>query len=77
MHSHVERLVAEALTLPSAARAELAHRLIESLHEGGDSQVETTGLAEALHRLDEIERGVVAPISADELFGRVRQRLTR
>jgi putative addiction module component (TIGR02574 family) len=77
MDSHVERLVAEALSLPTAKRAELAHRLIQSLDKdedaGGDA--DAAGHAEALRRLDAIDRGVVQPISEDELFRRVRQRL--
>jgi putative addiction module component (TIGR02574 family) len=77
MDSHVERLAAEALTLPTAERAELAHRLIESLDEDVDVEAGAAGHAEALRRLDEIDRGVVQPISADELFRRVRQRLAK
>jgi len=76
MDSHVEQVAAEALALPTADRAELAHRLIASLDPATDAEVEDrTGHAEALRRLDEIDRGVVTPISADELFRRVRQRL--
>ena len=76
MDSHSERLAAEALALPTTERAELAHRLITSLDVATDADFgDRAGHAEALRRLDEIERGAVAPISADELFRRVRQRL--
>lgn len=78
MDSHVERLAAEVLSLPTTDRAELAHRLIESLDEEDDTlETSPRGHAEALRRLDEINRGVVEPISSDELFRRVRQRLAR
>jgi putative addiction module component (TIGR02574 family) len=77
MDSHVDRLAAEALTLPTADRAELAHRLIESLDEDVTLDAGALGYAEALRRLDEIDRGIVQPISADELFHRVRRRLAK
>jgi putative addiction module component (TIGR02574 family) len=77
MDSHVERVAAEALSLPTAARAELAHRLIGSLDEDQSPDAGAAGHAEALRRLDEVDRGVVEPISSDELFRRVRQRLAR
>jgi putative addiction module component (TIGR02574 family) len=77
MDAHVERLAAEALTLPIADRAELAHRLIQSLDEAEQAEAAVAGHAEALRRLDEIDRGVVQPISADELFARVRRRVAK
>jgi putative addiction module component (TIGR02574 family) len=77
MDSRVERLASEALTLPTAERAQLAHRLIESLDEDVDVEAFAAGHAEALRRLDEIDRGVVQPIAADELFRRVQQRLAK
>jgi putative addiction module component (TIGR02574 family) len=77
MDSRVERLAAELLSLPTTDRAELAHRLIESLDEDGNAEADDAGHAEALRRLDEINRGVVQPISGDELFRRVRQRLAK
>ncbi|MCC6553925.1 MAG: addiction module protein [Polyangiaceae bacterium] len=77
MDSRVERLTSEAHSLSTTERAELAHRLLESLDDGADEGVEAACHAEALRRLDEIERGVVEPIGADELFRRVRQRLAR
>ncbi|MBK8256780.1 MAG: addiction module protein [Polyangiaceae bacterium] len=76
MSAHAERLTLEALALPASQRAELAHQLIASLHEGTTvAQAEGMGSAEASRRLGEIERGEVQPISQEELFARVRQRL--
>ncbi len=77
MDSHVERLAAEVLALPPTDRAELAHRLIGSLDEDEGLDAGGAGHSEALRRLDEIDRGMVEPISSDELFRRVRQRLAR
>ena len=77
MDVHGEQLAEEVLSLPAADRAELAHRLISSLDEAEDVEADAAGHAEALRRLGEINRGEVEPISADELFRRVRQRLAR
>jgi putative addiction module component (TIGR02574 family) len=77
MDLHGEKLAEEALSLPTADRAELAHRLISSLDAAEDVEADAAGHAEALRRLGEINRGEVEPISADELFRRVRRRLAR
>ena len=75
MDSRAERLVQEVLSLPTSERAELAHRLIESLDQPEADDATLSGHAEALRRLEEIDRGIVEPISGDELFRRVQQRL--
>jgi putative addiction module component (TIGR02574 family) len=72
MNQHAEQLTAEVLSLSTTDRAELAHRLIESLDV--DEQLDAGGYAEARSRLDDIERGIVEPIPADELFRRVQRR---
>lgn len=77
MDSRVERLTVEVLSLPTADRAELARRIIESLDDNKSFETGAASHAEALRRLDEIDRGIVEPISSDELFRRVRQRLAR
>ena len=75
MDSRAERLMQEVLSLPTRERAELTHRLIESLDPPEVDDPTSTAHDEALRRLDEIDRGAVEPISGDELFRRVRQRL--
>ena len=77
MNAHVERLAEEALALPTTARADLARRLLESLDEESQDNAETAGLAQAVARSEEIDRGVVEPVPADELFRRVRARFAR
>lgn len=81
MSAPAEKLAREALALSARERAELAHRLIASLDESADASAtaaaEAAGKAEALRRLGEIERGEVQPISQDELWRRVRGRLSR
>jgi hypothetical protein len=57
-------------------RVRAGEHVVVSLDPGADVEADDrAGHAEALRRLDEIDRGVVTPISADELFRRVRQRL--
>ena len=68
----VERLALEALALPAAARAELAHRLLLSLDESHDDDAEAVALREALRRSDEIDRGVVHPVPRAEAVERLR-----
>ena len=77
MNAHVEQLTAEVLSLSTSDRAELAHRLIESLDADERVDADDVGYAEARSRLDEIDRGIVEPISADELFRRVQRRLAK
>lgn len=77
MDGQREKLEEAVLALPADARAELAHRLIASLDEGADADVEVAAQAEALRRSEEVDRGAVEPVPADELFRRVRARLSR
>jgi putative addiction module component (TIGR02574 family) len=57
-----KRVLAEALSLPTAARAALAAELIASLDEQVDPDAETAWSAEIRRRLDEIDSGAVRPI---------------
>ncbi len=79
MGAPAEKLALEAMALPAPERAELAHKLLVSLESDADADAEmdADGLAEAVRRLGEIERGEVKPIAEDELFRRVRSRLGR
>lgn len=73
----VAQLALDALALPASARAELAHRLLQSLDESHDEDAEAFALREALRRSDEIDRGVVRTIPAAEVMERLRARLRR
>jgi hypothetical protein len=73
----VERLALDALSLSTAERAELAHRLLLSLDESHDEEAEAAGVREALRRSDEIDRGVVRPVPLAEAVERLRTRLQR
>jgi hypothetical protein len=73
----VERVAVDALALPLAARAELAHRLLLSLDEAHDEDAEAVALREALRRNEEVERGLVQPVPVAEAMERLRAGLRR
>lgn len=79
MSASAEKIAREAMALSATERAELAHRLIISLDEDADASAtaDAASQAEAVRRLGEIERGEVQPIPHDELWRRVRNRLSR
>jgi putative addiction module component (TIGR02574 family) len=69
----VEQITADALSLPSEARALLADRLVESLDPAEDGYVRELWAAEALRRRDDVRSGRVKPIPGDEGLARVRR----
>ena len=71
----VEQIIKEALALPSAARALLAEKLVESLEFNVDETLQTLWTDEAKKCRDEVRRGRVPPISGEEALARVRQLL--
>jgi putative addiction module component (TIGR02574 family) len=73
----VEQIVAEALGLPSEARALLADRLVESLDPAEDGHVRQLWMEEALRRRDEVRSGRVPTIPAEQAFAQVRRALGR
>lgn len=63
----------EALDLPSKVRAELAHRLLESLDRPSESEAEAAWRDEAQRRAAELDSGAVRTVSAEELEARVQE----
>jgi hypothetical protein len=75
MATTIEQLAAQAMSLPSEARARLADLLVESL-EGDDlGQTEQLWLTEAKRRRDEVRTGRIKTISGDEALREVRDTL--
>lgn len=69
----IDELMREALTLDPQGRAHLAHRLLDSLDELSEAEVEQLWLAEAARRDAEIDAG--APTyPADEVLAKARAR---
>ncbi len=77
--SHVadpaSKLEAKALKLPPEERARLAERLISSLDQESDADSEELWIREADRRLEELESGAVAAISAERVMEKVRSAL--
>ena len=71
----IEQLTAELLSLPSASRALLADKLVESLEFDTDPTIQAVWVTEAKRRRDEIQDGSVQPISGEEALAQVRRLL--
>jgi len=68
----VDELRREALRLDHAARARLAHDLLDSLDDLSESEIEQLWLQEAVRRHDAIVAGEVETIPADEVVAQAR-----
>ena len=65
-------LEAEALELPAEDRARLAQKLLLSLDELSQKELEDAWLVEADNRARELDRGEVQPIPIDEVRRKAR-----
>ena len=70
METKFDEISSAALQLSVEERAQLAGRLLLSLDEPSESEVERLWLEEAEHRLKEFREGRVSGIPADEVFRR-------
>jgi len=68
-------LETEARKLPASDRAELAHRLIESLEGVGEGDFEEAWIEEAERRYAEYQKGLITAGDADAVFREARRRL--
>ncbi len=71
----IEQLTEQIMSLPSAARALLAEKIVESLEFDTDSTTQAAWVTEAKKRRDEIRSGEVQPISGEEALVQVRRLL--
>lgn len=71
----LKKLRSEALMLPEADRAELAHALVTSLDAPADADATEAWDKEIRHRLAEIDAGTAKLIDRDEFRRRMRERL--
>ena len=71
----IEQLTEELLSLPSASRALLADKLVESLEFDADSTIQAVWMTEAKRRRDEVRDGSVQPIPGEEALAQVRRLL--
>jgi hypothetical protein len=73
----IEQLTEELLALPSASRAILAEKLVESLEFDTDPTVQAVWLSEAKKRRDQVRNGSVQTIPGEEALSQVRRLLER
>ena len=69
----IEQLTEEILSLPSASRAILADKLVESLEFDTDSAIQSIWITEAKKRRDEVRDGSVQAIPGDRALAQVRR----
>ena len=69
-----EKLVSQALSLPSGSRAQLAEKIIESLE---NETIEKIWLSEAKKRRDEVRSGQVKPIEGEEVLRRIKNLINK
>lgn len=72
----IEKLKGEALQLAPEVRAYLARELLASLDTMSEDEIERLWLDEALHRDDDLDKGIAKAYPAQEVLRRVRSRLT-
>lgn len=77
MATTVEKLIEQAMTLPSESRAQLADLLVESLDASELGRIDRLWTAEAKRRRDEVRNGQVEAIPGDEALHDVREALGR
>lgn len=71
----LNKLLSEALLLPEAERAELAHALVKSLDAPDDAGALETWNKEILRRLVEIDASTAKLIDRDEFRRRMQARI--
>lgn len=71
----LDKLREEAMALPEADRAELAHSLVKSLDGAPDSNVMDEWDKEILRRLGEIDAGTAKMIDRQEFRRQMQKRL--
>ena len=72
MPATVNQLFEEALLLPTAYRANLAEKLVESIETDIDPRVESAHLQEIQRRRDEVSSGVARILPGEEVMAQAR-----
>lgn len=75
MSTRKDELEVEVLKLPVEARAELAHRLIESLEDADTGDFEAEWIKEAERRYAAYRAGVTKGRPGEEVFRQAKSRL--
>ena len=77
MGTYFDEIAAEAMKLPLRDRVRLAQRLVSSVEDQLEGDVETLWAAEAERRLAELRTGKVQGVEAGEAFRKAREALER
>jgi len=72
-----EKIEQELLALPRKERADIALRLIQSLDEGVEEDVDAYWKEELVRRSQEIDSGKAKLIPAEEVFKKARKRFPK
>ena len=71
------KVVNDALSLPPRSRAKLAEKLLESLDDPRQQEIDRSWAEEVEDRIDAYEKGSLKAIPGDEVFRRLRPRKKR
>jgi len=77
MEVRLDEIAADAMRLPLRDRVKLAQRLVSSLDDQVETDVEALWAAEAERRLNELRTGAIKGIDAAEAFRKAHEALQR
>ena len=77
MSTSFEEIASDAMKLPPRDRVRLAQRLVSSIDDQMEVDVESLWAAEAERRLEELRTGKVQGIEATEAFRKAHETLER
>jgi len=69
-----DRVIEEALSLPANLRLSLIEKLLESLNQTIDPEIDHLWAEEAERRILHVEEGKAQLISGEEVFARIREK---
>ena len=72
-----EKILAEALTLGTRERADVAAKLLASLDGEPEAEVEAAWAAEVAQRIDDIEAGRVELVPWEDVESRIEQKILK
>ncbi len=72
MIRNTARVVNDALSLPPRSRARLANKLLDSLAQPGQGEIDKLWAKEVEDRIDAFEKGEIRVISGKAVFGKLR-----
>lgn len=77
MIRNTAKVVTDALSLPPRSRARLADKLLESLDQPKQREIDNLWAEEAEDRIDAYEKGEIKVISGKEVFRKLRMKRKR